>query len=108
MLLSYSYRLYPTTEQRHLLGRIVEIHRSLYNDALTERRLAWKTSRKSISYLDQAKQLKAIRAFDADAAWVNFTSIQQTLRRLQKAFDGFFRRSKAGEKPGFPRYKGKG
>jgi putative transposase len=108
MLLSYSYRLYPTTEQRQLLGRIIEIHRSLYNDALTERCLAWKTSRKRISYLDQAKQLKAIRAFDADAAWVNFTSIQQTLRRLQKAFAGFFRRIKAGEKPGLPRYKGKG
>jgi putative transposase len=108
MLLSYSYRLYPTTEQRQLLDRAIEIHRSLYNDALTERRLAWKMNRKSIGFVDQANQLKAIRAFDEDAAWVNFTSVQQTLRRLQKGFDAFFRRIKSGEKPGFPRYKGRG
>lgn len=108
MLLSYSYRLYPTAEQRQLLDRTIEIHRSLYNDALTERRLAWKMNRKSISYADQSNQLKAIRLFDDDAAWVNFSSVQQTLRRLQKGFDAFFRRIKSGEKPGFPRYKGKG
>lgn len=108
MLLSYSYRLYPTADQRQLLDRMIEIHRSLYNDALTERRLAWKMNRKSIGFVDQANQLKAIRAFDDDAAWVNFSSVQQTLRRLQKGFDAFFRRIKSGEKPGFPRYKGKG
>lgn len=108
MLLSYSYRLYPTADQRQLLNRALEIHRSLYNDALTERRQAWRCQRKNISYVDQSNQLKAIRQFDDDAAWVNFSSVQQTLRRLQKAFDGFFRRIKSGEKPGFPRYKGRG
>ena len=30
------------------------------------------------------------------------------LRRLDKAFKAFFRRVKAGEKPGYPRFKGKG
>jgi hypothetical protein len=28
------------------------------------------------------------------------------LRRLDKAFSAFFRRMKAGETPGFPRFKG--
>ena len=107
MLLSYKYRLYPNRKQRQTLDRILEIHRSLYNDALTERRLAWKMNHKSISYVDQANQLKAIREFDEDAAFVNYTSVQQTLRRLDKAFDAFFRRLKKGETPGHPRYKGK-
>lgn len=107
MLLSYSYRLYPKTTQRTALERILAIHRGLYNDALTERRLAWEKKRKGISYADQANQLKAIRQFDDDAAWVNFSSVQQTLRRLDKAFQAFFRRIKAGEKPGYPRYKGR-
>jgi len=106
MLLSYSYRLYPNATQRDDLERILAIHRGLYNDALTERRLAWEKQRKSISYVDQANQLKAIRQFDEDAAWVNFSSVQQTLRRLDKAFQAFYRRIKAGEKPGYPRYKG--
>ncbi|MCC6170119.1 MAG: transposase [Caldilineaceae bacterium] len=108
MLLSFKYRLYPNTEQRQLLERTLEIHRQLYNDALTERRLAWEKKRVSVRYIDQANQLKTIRQFDMDAAWVNYTSIQQTLRRLQKSFDGFFRRIKAGEKAGHPRYKGRG
>jgi putative transposase len=107
MLLSYSYRLYPNQAQRQLLDRILWIHRGLYNDALTERRLAWEKRHKNIHYADQANQLKAIRQFDEDAAWVNFSSVQQTLRRLDKAFQAFFRRIKAGEKPGYPRYKGR-
>jgi putative transposase len=108
MRLSFKYRLYPNKEQRHALERTLEIHRQLYNDALTERRLAWEKKRVCVRYIDQAKQLKAIRQFDHDAAWVNYTSIQQTLRRLQKSFDGFFRRVKTGEKAGYPRYKGRG
>lgn len=108
MLLSYKYRLYPNREQRQTLERILEIHRGLYNDALTERRLAWKMNRKNIGYIDQANQFKAIREFDQDAAFVNYSSVQQTLRKLDKAFDAFFRRIRQGEKPGFPRYKGKG
>ncbi|MBK6795939.1 MAG: hypothetical protein IPG76_03850 [Acidobacteria bacterium] len=33
--------------------------------------------------------------------------LQDVLRRSQKAFDNFFRRVKAGQKPGYPRFKGK-
>jgi putative transposase len=35
----------------------------------------------------------------------NCSSQQMTLRRLDKAFAAFFRRVKAGQAPGFPRYK---
>lgn len=34
--------------------------------------------------------------------------VQDVARRLQRAFDAFFRRSKAGEKPGYPRFRGAG
>ena len=37
----------------------------------------------------------------------SFSSQQATLRRLNKAFAGFFRRVKAGQTPGYPRFKGK-
>src|SRR4029077_6167247 len=36
---------------------------------------------------------------------INFSSAQGTLRRLDKAFQNFFRRVKAGEEPGYPRFK---
>ena len=35
------------------------------------------------------------------------TVLQDTLRRVQKAFDNFFRRVKTGEKPGYPRFQGR-
>ena len=107
MNLSYKHRLYPSRVQAKLLDKMLEIHRTVYNDALTERREAWKRCKISINYYDQANQLKDIRRFDEDVAWCNYSSLQQTLRRLRKAFDGFFRRVKTSEKAGFPRYKGK-
>lgn len=102
---NYCYRLYPNKAQHVALERVLETHRQLYNAALQERREAWRRCRISIDYYDQANQLKAIREFDEDAAWLNYSSIQQTLRRLDKAFAAFFRRMKAGEQPGFPRFK---
>ena len=108
MLLSYKFRLYPNNEQRQAMNRILEIHRQLYNAALQERREAWQKCKISLYYSDQANQLKELRKFDEDAAWLNYSSIQQTLRRLDKAFQAFFRRVKAGEKPGYPRFKGGG
>jgi putative transposase len=33
--------------------------------------------------------------------------LQNVVDRLDKAFEGFFRRCKTGEKPGFPRFRGK-
>ena len=105
MILTYKYRLCPTQEQSRKLERIVEIHRQLYNAALEERREAWQRCQVSIRYRDQADQLKELRTFDSDAAWLNYTSIQQTLRRLDKAFAAFFRRVKASQKAGYPRFK---
>ena len=108
MLLSYKFRLYPNSSQRLALEHILEIHRQVYNAALEERRHAWKRCGVSIRYVSQANQLKDIRSFDDDVVWCNYSSLQQTLRRLDKAFQAFFRRVKAGETPGYPRFKGRG
>lgn len=109
MLLSYKYRLYPNKRQRVALDRNLEIHRQVYNAALEERKKAYHRAgpRVSVGYRAQANQLKNIREFDQDFAWANFSSLQQTLRRVQKSYDGFFRRVEKGQKAGFPRFKGR-
>ena len=109
MLLSYKYRLYPNQRQRDALDRNLEIHRQVYNAALEERKKAYHRAgpRVSVGYRAQANQLKDIREFDQDFAWCNFSSLQQTLRRVQKSDDGFFRRVEKGQKGGFPRFKGR-
>ena len=105
------FRLRPTARQHVALAECVESHRELYNAALQERRDAWADNKTRINYGDQSAQLTAIRAVRPDVAVWSFSSQQATLRRLNKAFAGFFRRVKSarpGVKPGYPRFKGAG
>ena len=97
----------PTARQHVALAACVEGHRELYNAALQERRDAWRVSRTRIGYGDQSAQLKDIRRERPDVAVWSFSSQQATLRRLNRAFDGFFRRVRAHARPGYPRFKGK-
>jgi putative transposase len=105
---AYKFRMRPTAHQHIALAACVEAHRELYNAALAERRDAWAHSKTRVYYTDQAAQLTEIRAARPDVAVWSYSSQQATLRRLNKAFDGFFRRVKTGQKPGYPRFKGKG
>lgn len=98
----------PTKRQHIALHGCVDSHRELYNAALQERRDAWRHSRTRITYGDQSGQLTEIRRLRGDVAVWSFSSQQATLRRLNRAFAGFFRRAKAGGKPGYPRFKGPG
>ena len=108
---AYVFRLRPTARQHIALAACVESHREMYNAALQERRDAWVQGKTRINYGDQSAQLTEIRAVRPDVAVWSFSSQQSTLRRLNKAFAGFFGRvktAKAGVKPGYPRFKGKG
>lgn len=105
---SYKFVLRPTSKQAAALEACLEDQRNLYNAALEERREAWRKGRR-VTYHSQSAQLKEIRAADPDGVgrWMSQCN-QATLRRLDKAFQGFFRRVKAGDKPGYPRFKGRG
>ncbi len=103
---SYVFRLRPTSRQHIALAACVEAHRELYNAALQERRDGWAHSKTRIGYGDQSAQLTEIRSACPDQAVWSFSSQQATLRRLNKAFQGFFRRVKAGQTAGYPRFKG--
>ena len=110
MIRAYKFLLRPTARQTAALDEILRDHCSLYNGALQERRDAYRhTSKTSVKYGQQSAQLKAIRAFDPErqGRW-SFSSQQATLRRLDKAFQAFFRRVRAGRTPGYPRFKGVG
>ncbi len=100
------FRLRPTVRQHIALAACVEAHRELYNAALQERRDAWSHGKICINYGDQSAQLTEIRSARLDQGVWSFSSQQATLRRLNKAFAGFFRRVKAGQKAGYPRFKG--
>lgn len=107
MIRAYKFLIRPTVGQQAALAGMLRDHCSLYNGALQERRDAYRhTAKTTVRYGQQSAQLKDIRAFDAErqGRW-SFSSQQATLRRLDKAFAAFFRRVKAGEKPGYPRFR---
>jgi putative transposase len=102
---AYKFRAYPTRRQEQHARALLEAHHQLYNAALEERREAWRHG-VTVRYGDQSAQLSEIRRADpvGQGRW-SFTSQQQTLRRLDRAFHGFFQRVQAGRKAGYPRFK---
>ena len=106
---AYKFLLRPTSKQADALAACLEDTRQLYNAALEERREAWRMGQHKISFYSQDAQLKEIRAADPEryGRWA-FKCERAVLRRLDRAFAAFFRRVKAGEKPGYPRFKGRG
>ena len=90
---AYKLRAYPTRPQEGRAVRLLADHCDLYNAALQERREAWRMAKVSVAYGDQSAQLKEIRAADPDGQGRHsFTAQQQTLRRLNTVFAGYFRR----------------
>lgn len=102
---AFKYRLYPNKAQQQAMSEMLDTHRHLYNRALAERKTAWEEREESVSYGQQSAHLKDERVTNPYLARTNFSSCQATLRRLERAFQAFFRRVKAGETPGYPRFK---
>ena len=105
MLKAYKYRIYPSHAQKTRFAGWLALCCELYNAGLQERRDAYRVSRKSIPYNDQQNQLPEIKAIRPELRMVHSQVLQDVLRRLDKAFVAFFRRVRAGEKPGFPRFR---
>ncbi len=103
---SFKYRLYPNKAQEQTLQETLDRCRELYNAALQERKDAYRLQRKSISYNQQANQLPEIKEDRPEYKNIHSQVLQDTLRRVDKAMQAFFRRVKSGEKVGYPRFKG--
>jgi putative transposase len=69
------------------------------------RAIGWQDYKTGIGYCEQSAWFTAERKNNQWFAAINFSSAQDTMRRLDKAFKAFFRRVKSGEKPGYPRFK---
>jgi putative transposase len=101
---AYRHRLYPTRTQREALTTQLAFASDLYNAALEQRRDAWRLRRKGLRYIEQAADLTEVRRAGL-APEMNCWTQQDALRRLDLAFAAFFRRCRAGEKPGYPRFR---
>jgi len=102
---AFKFRIYPTKGQESTLTEWLNTCRILYNLSLSERKEAYELDKSSINYYDQANALKEGKRGNGYLNAVHSQVLQEVLKRLDKAFQNFFRRVKRGEKPGYPRFK---
>ena len=86
----------------------MEACRWLYHHLLAERRDAGEELQKSHRLYDQQATLPALKAERPTLASVQSQVWQNVAVRIDRAFQAFFRRVKAGETPGYPRFRGPG
>jgi putative transposase len=104
---AFPYRLYSSLSQERLLDATLETGRFFSNDCLAERKTAYQERGETIGTYEQLRQVKERKATNPWAKNVHSHVLQTVVQDLDKAFDAFFRRVKAGEKPGYPRLKGR-
>lgn len=102
---THQFRIHPTEAQIPALETMLDRCRMLYNAALEQRITAYKRCGKSLSYFDQTKEVTALRREFPEFKAMNSDLLRSTVKRLDLAFQSFFRRIKHRKKPGFPRFK---
>jgi len=128
MIKSYKFRMYPTKKQEIKLNETLDLCRNLYNKSLEERIRAYELKELTIpqiikKYGKDARTMLKLRRIDNYNSQQNSLPVfklenlkynnvfgqvlQDVLKRLDKAYQNFYRRVKNGENPGFPRFKNK-
>ena len=107
MLKTYRFRLKPTKSQVTILERQLELCRFVYNDTLAYRKNAWELEQRTIKRFETQDRLPQLKLVVPELKEVYSMVLQNVALRVELAFKAFFRRVKAGEEPGYPRFKGK-
>jgi len=100
------YRLYPTKKQLKTLETTLEECRWLYNNTLAYRKDAWEQEQRNVSYYESKARIPLLKNERLSLKGVHSQVLQNVTERVELAMQVFFRRCKAGEKPGYPRFKG--
>ena len=93
-MITYQFRIYPTKKQCREINLQLEEHKKLYNYCLRFKSKLYKIFKKNYSVFDLAK-----RFVPKFKHYSNYSSLQQTVRRLDKSYKYFFKHG------GFPRFK---
>lgn len=108
MLKSYRYRLYPTKSQARVLEWQLELCRRVYNDTLAYRKNVWENEHRQVDRFETQNRLPQLKVDHPEYKEVHSLTLQNAVLRVELAFKAFFRRIKAREEPGYPRFKGYG
>lgn len=103
---TFQYRLYPTRGQKQALQITLNACRWVYNETLATRKNAYEHKGKSPSLYETSKLLPGWKKDKPELTNAHSQCLQNAQLRVDLAFKAFFRRVKAGEEPGYPRFKG--
>jgi len=107
---AYKTQLRTTPAQRQTFRQWAGCARYVYNWALDLRKTLWQEESESISAYDLDKRVTQLKK-EEDHEWLKDPPrrvLYYAVQDLDAAFQGFFRRVKNGETPGYPRFKAKG
>ncbi len=102
---TYQYRIYPTHKQLRILGEWLGFCCEVYNAALDERKSAYRMAGVSLSYTHQCAELPRCKEVRPELCDVPAQVLQDAVKRVDRAYEGFFRRAKEGQTPGYPRFR---
>ncbi len=108
MIKNFQYRIHPTKNQLTRLESTLEECRWLYNHLLENRKNAYFQESKSLSCYGQQATYPMLKEQRPSLSTVHSQVLQNVAVRVDLGVKAFFRRLKAGEKPGYPRFKGYG
>ena len=89
-LYTYRFALDPTKDQRILLSKHCGATRFLYNHFLNQRKTTYSTSKQSLNYYDQSRQLPALKKEYNWLKEINSQSAQYALKCVDISFTRFF------------------
>jgi putative transposase len=107
MLRAYTCRLYPNAEQREFFAHSFGCVRWVYNNALAYCQQQRETGAKHPSAFDLNNRLPELKKEFEWLAAIDSQALKAACADLDAAFQHFFRRVKAGQTPGYPRFKSK-
>jgi len=106
ILKTFEFKVRPNAQFIEACEATLNGCRFLYNSALAQRISIYAYTGQGIGLFEQSRQLTAARAALPEVKAIYRDTQADVLKRLDKAFDAFFRRCAKGETPGFPRFKG--
>src|SRR6266567_2520700 len=102
----FAYRIFPTKKQETALHETLEECRWLYNHLLAKRKHANEQEGVSLSLYQQQATFPILKSERPRLTTVHSQVLQNVAVRLDLARKAVFRRVKAGETAGYPRFKG--
>ena len=100
-----AFKLYPTVAQVKILDRWLGVCCWVYNRALEQRIKSYRRRKEPQSLIGQQLQLTRWRSRIPRLRECPAQFERDALRRVDRGMKAFFRRCKAGQAPGFPRFR---